>query len=223
MDLHKTSYDGVFVLDGIRKSLVTKNLTPKKTFFNEKILLVGGEEYRVFDPFRSKLAAAITKKISLIPIKEGDKVLYLGASHGYTVSYVSDIVKEMGLIFCLDFAPRVVRDLLFVCEERANMVPILADANKPDSYKKRIAEVGVIYQDIAQKNQVEILLKNLQFLKQKGYVLIAIKSRSIDVTRNPQRIYREVEDQLKNKLKLLDKKDLSPFQKDHCFFVFQKK
>ena len=126
-------------------------------------------------------------------------------------------------MFCLDFAPRVVRDLLFICEDRENMLPILADANKPDTYKNRISEVDVIYQDIAQKNQVEILFKNLQFLKPRGYALIAIKSRSIDVTKQPQRIYREVEEQLKEKLKIIDKKELDPFQKDHAMFICKKK
>ena len=103
------------------------------------------------------------------------------------------------------------------------MIPMLADAKKPETYKTRITEVDVIYQDIAQKNQVEILLKNLQFLKPKGYAMIAIKSRSIDVTRHPQRIYQEVEDKLKDKLKIIDKKELDPLQKAHCFFVCQKK
>ena len=133
------------------------------------------------------------------------------------------LIEKDGIIFCLDFAPRVVRDLLFVCEEKENMIPILADANKPDKYKNRITQVDIIYQDIAQKNQVEILFKNLEFLKPKGYVLIAIKARSIDVTKSPIKIYREVEEQLKEKLKIIDKKELDPFQKDHCFFVCQKK
>ncbi len=224
MEIENTRYDNIFLIQNKnRKNLATKNLTPGKIFFNERVFNVNNNEYREFNPFHSKLAAAIVKKISLIPLKEGSKVLYLGASHGYTPSYVSDIIKEKGFVFCLDFAPRVVRDLLFICEERQNMIPILASANKPDNYKNRISEVDVIYQDIAQKNQVEILFKNLQFLKNKGHALIAIKARSIDVTRSPIRIFKEVEDQLKEKLKIIDKRDLSPFQKDHCFFVCQKK
>jgi len=223
MNITKTQYQGIFQVQNNKRYLATKNITQKKTFFNEKTFLENNVEYREFSPFRSKLAAAIVKKISLIPIKEGSKILYLGAAHGYTASYISDIVKENGIIFCLDFAPRVVRDLLFVCEERKNMIPILANANKPESYKNRITEVDIIYQDIAQKNQVDILLKNLQFLKPKGYVLIAIKSRSIDVTKSPQKIYKDVEEKLKEKLKIIDKKELDPFEKDHCLFICQKK
>ncbi len=224
MTIEKTKYTGIYFYSKNKRSIiVTENITPGTTFFSEKTVKEDNKEYRIFEVFRSKLAAAIAKKISIIPIKEGDKILYLGASHGYTPSYISDIVKEKGVIFCIDFAPRVVRDLLFVCEKRNNMIPILASANKPETYKNRITQVDIIYQDIAQKNQVEILFKNLEFLKQKGYALIAIKSRSIDVTKSPERIYKEVEEQLKGKLKIIDKRELDPFQKDHCFFVCQKK
>jgi fibrillarin-like pre-rRNA processing protein len=223
MKIESTKYDGVFLgVQKTRKIILTENLTPGKTFFSEKTFKEQNTEYREFRPSHSKLAAAIAKRISIIPIKSNYSILYLGASHGYTPSFVSDIVKN-GVVFCLDFAPRVVRDLFFICEERKNMIPILASANKPETYKNRITQVDLIYQDIAQKNQVEILFKNLEFLKPKGYVLLAIKARSIDVTKIPQKIYRDVEEQLQSKLKIIDKKELDPFQKDHIFFVCQKK
>lgn len=224
MKLSTTKYKNIYFIEiNNKKILATENLTKSRRFFDERLFDIEGKEYREFNPFRSKLAAALLKKISMIPIKEKDKILYLGASHGYTPSYVSDIVKKEGIVFCIDIAPRVVRDLMFICEEKENMIPILADANKPYTYKNRITNVDVIYQDVAQKNQVEILMKNLDFLKQKGYVLIAIKSRSMDVTKSPQKIYIEVEEKLKEKLKIIEKKELGPFQKDHMFFVCQKK
>ena len=49
-------------------------------------------EYRVWNPFRSKLAAAILGGVDKIHIKPGAKVLYLGAASGTTVSHVADIV-----------------------------------------------------------------------------------------------------------------------------------
>ena len=103
------------------------------------------------------------------------------------------------------------------------MIPILADANKPETYKDRITNVNIIFQDIAQKIQVEILFKNLMFLNPKGYVVIAIKSRSIDVTQNPRKIFREVEEKLSTRLKIIDKRELDPFERDHILFVCQKK
>lgn len=223
MKIENSKYEEIYFINLDNKRLLaTKNSTPSKTFFKERLFKETDSEYREFDPRRSKLAAAVIKKISFIPINKNSKILYLGASHGYTPSFVSDIAFN-GIIFCLDFAPRVVRDLYFVCEERKNMIPILADANKPESYQNRITNVDILYQDIAQRNQVDILFKNLRFLNPKGYVLFAVKARSIDVTQNPTKIFKIVEERLKEKLKIIDKKDLSPFEKDHMIFVCQKK
>lgn len=224
MKIERTRYEGFFIgWQGNRRMLFTKNLIPGKGFFNERLVEENDVEYREFNPSRSKLGAAIIKKINEIPIMAGSKVLYLGAAHGYTASFISDVVGLNGFVFALDFAPRVVRDLYFVCEARENMAPILADASKPESYADKITEVDVIYQDIAQKLQIEILLKNLRFLKPKGFALIAVKSRSIDVTMHPSKIFAECVKRLEKELRLIDWKTLDPLEKDHAFFVCQKR
>lgn len=56
-------------------------------------------EYRVWNPFRSKLAAAIVGGIGNIYMNPGSKVLYLGAANGTTVSHVSDIVGPVRSCF----------------------------------------------------------------------------------------------------------------------------
>lgn len=217
MEFEKSKFDGVyFGWKEKRKLYFTKSTD---SFFGERIV----EGYREVNITRSKLFAAIAKGISKTFLNEGDKVLYLGASHGYTPSFVSDIVGKNGFVFCLDFAPRVVRDLVNVCEKRENMTAILGDASKPEEYADRIVEVDVLYQDIAQKSQVDILFKNLRFVKKNGYVLFAVKARSINVIKNPKIVFKEVEEKLKEKLKILDFKTLDPFEKDHCFYVCQKK
>ena len=223
MEIKTTNYPGMFIIEkNRRKYFLTKNLTPKTTFFSEKTIPDGNEEYRFFDPRRSKLCAAIAKGIKFLPIKKNDRVLYLGAAHGYTPSFVSDIIGRNGLIFCIEFAPRVAKDLVFTCKKRINMIPILADANQPELYEKRILPVDVIFQDIAQKNQVQILFKNLKFLKKGGYAVLALKSKSIDVTADPRKVYKEVELSLQKELKILDYRELDPLERDHCFFICQK-
>ncbi|MBS3159852.1 fibrillarin-like rRNA/tRNA 2'-O-methyltransferase [Candidatus Woesearchaeota archaeon] len=219
--MEKTKYYGIYTKQNKKIKYYTENLTPGISFFGEKLIKENDKEYRETNIRRSKLFAAVSKHISNLFLKKNNIVLYLGASHGYTPSFISDIVSE-GYVFCLDFAPRVVRDLVAVCEKRENMIPILADAKKIDEYKDRIDEVDIIYQDIAQKNQVEILFKNLEFLKDKGYVLFTVKARSIDVTKHPKQIFIEVEKKLCKNLKIIDYKILDPYEKDHCFFVCQK-
>jgi len=209
-----------------RRAVYTRNLTPGKRFFAEELVREQGVEFRSWDVSRSKLGAAIKKGISQIGIKDKDLVLYLGAAHGFTPSYVSDLVGNEGFVFCLDNAPRVVRDLVFVCEERINMAPILADANHPEEYKDLISpQVDVVFQDIAQRNQVGIFLKNCDaYLKRGGFGLLALKARSVDVTARPRDIFREARIQLeKSSMVVVDYRDLEPFERDHAMFVCKKK
>lgn len=208
-----------------RRNLYTQNLTPGKSFFAEQLIKDGGKEYRSWDASRSKLGAAIKKGASQVGLKEGDIVLYLGASHGFTPSFVSDMVGDKGFVFCLDVAPRVVRDLVFVCDERKNMAPLLADANHPENYKDLITkEVDVVFQDIAQRNQVQIFLKNCDaYLKKGGFGLLAVKARSIDVTKRPRDIFMQVRKDLEKHITVVDYRELDPFERDHAIFICKKK
>lgn len=78
--------------------LVTKNLVPGESVYGEKRISIDGGvegtkvEYRVWNPFRSKLAAGILGGVEDIFIAPGKKVLYLGAASGTSVSHVADVV-----------------------------------------------------------------------------------------------------------------------------------
>lgn len=210
--------------DKSKGKLYTRNLTPGKTVYSEKLFRENEIEYRDWDPFKSKLAAAILKGSSNIFIRKNDIVLYLGAASGTTASHISDIIGENGFIFALDIAPRVLRDLIFVAYDRKNIAPILADANRPSTYADKISQADIIYQDIAQRNQAEIFLKNIDlFLKKDGYALLALKARSIDIARKPQKIFDEIKRKLEEKVIIIDYRELEPFQKDHCFFICKNK
>jgi len=208
-----------------RTKLFTINLVKGQIVYGERLIKQRNSEFREWDESKSKLAAYIIKGGNQVGLKPGNIVLYLGASTGTTVSHVSDIVGRQGFVFALDFAPRVVRDLVFVCEDRKNIAPILADANQPDTFKDRIPnQVDWLFQDIAQKNQLEIFLKNLKlFLKPGGYGFFAVKARSIDVTKRPGDIFAQVQRELEKHITLVDKRFLTPFQKDHVMFVCKKR
>ena len=87
-----------------RRKFYTKSIRPGITHFAENTVTSEGVEYREWDPKRSKLCAGVAKGMSQTGLREKDVVLYLGASHGYTCSFVSDIVGEDGFVFALDFA-----------------------------------------------------------------------------------------------------------------------
>ncbi len=212
--------------DGRKESFYTRSAYPGYKGFSENTFKVKKVEYREIDPKRSKFAAAIAKGLSQTGIKEGSNVLYLGASHGYTASFISDIVGKQGFVFALDFAPGVVRDLVFVCEKRGNMAPLLEDANHPERYKGIVPMVDVVFQDVAQRDQLGVFLKNCSaFLKSGGFGLLAVKARSIDVTKKPREVFKEVKDFFDEQqdFVVVDYRELSPFEKDHAFFVVKKK
>ena len=143
------------------KDFYTKNLVPGISVYGEALVNEGKDEFRYWNPFKSKLCASLHKRVSQIGIKPGMVVLYLGSSTGTTVSHVSDIVDQ-GFVFAIDSSPRVMRELVRLCERRSNVAPLLADASHPERYAHRISYVDAIYQDISQKNQTEIFKKNVE-------------------------------------------------------------
>ncbi len=202
----------------------TESFNPGHIVYDEKIVSIKNIEYREWNPKKSKLGAAIYNGCSQIGIKPGSTVLYLGCSTGTTCSHVSDIVGEGGFVFGLDVAPRVVREFIFLCEKRRNMAPLLKDAHQPTQYSDIVPKVDVVFQDIAQRDQVDIFLKNCDaFLKENGTGMIAVKARSIDVTRRPSEIFEEVRLVIEEKMAICDSRTLEPYEKDHYFFVVKHK
>lgn len=205
-------------VNGIRE-YATPNLVRGLTVYGEKLVKLDDEEYRIWDPFRSKLAAAMRKGLRDFPLKYGDKVLYLGASTGTTVSHVSDLIGNKGLVFAVEPAVRVARELIEnVASRRKNVIPIIQDARRPESYFSVFGNVDLVYCDIAQSDQTEIAIKNCNnFLKKEGILLIVIKTRSIDVTMSPHSVVvRESEKLRKNNFHINQTINLDPFDKDHA-------
>lgn len=208
--------------DGTQK-LATRNLAPGKTVYGEKLIRFEGVEYRLWDPFRSKLAAAILKNVKTVPIKPNHQVLYLGAASGTTASHVSDIVGEKGYVYCVEFASRAMRELVNnVCPYRFNMAPILEDARFPERYALFIrGKVDDVYCDIAQPEQAKILADNASlFLKKDGWIMLAVKAQSIDVTKEPSEIYKQEVKVLESRgFEIEDVVHLEPYDKAHAMIV----
>lgn len=207
-----------------KNALFTLNAYPGQRAYGEDVLTQAGNEYRHWDPTRSKLCAAIHKGLNQIGIRKGNTVLYLGASTGTTVSHVSDIVGRDGFVFAVDFAPRVLRELVYLSETRTNVAAIFGDARNPGELTHTVGMVDCVYMDVAQRGQVKIFLANCDmFLKQGGFGLLAQKARSEDVSRDPISLFRESLKELESRMPVVDYKRLDPYEKDHCMFVVKKK
>ncbi|EWC44438.1 rRNA 2'-O-methyltransferase fibrillarin [Drechslerella stenobrocha 248] len=229
-------HPGVFVARSTKEDLlVTKNLVPGESVYGEKRISVdapaessNGEpgvptkiEYRVWNPFRSKLAAGILGGLDEIFIKPGGKVLYLGAASGTSVSHVADIVGPTGCVYAVEFSHRSGRDLINMAKKRTNVIPIIEDARHPMKYRMLVSMVDVVFADVAQPDQARIVGLNAHlFLKDNGGVVVSIKASCIDSTAAPEAVFaNEVKRLRTERIKPLEQLTLEPFERDHCAVV----
>eukprot|EP00168_Porphyra_purpurea_P002024 TRINITY_DN12388_c0_g1_i1.p1 TRINITY_DN12388_c0_g1~~TRINITY_DN12388_c0_g1_i1.p1 ORF type:complete len:247 (-),score=3.70 TRINITY_DN12388_c0_g1_i1:200-940(-) len=224
-------HEGVFIARSKEDALVTLNSTPGKDVYGEKRIQVDGPvgadgnatklEYRVWNPFRSKLAAAILGGVDNIHMGPGAKVLYIGASAGTTVSHVSDIVGPTGCVYAVEFAHRPGRDLINMAKSRTNVIPIIEDARHPLKYRMLMGMVDTIFADVAQPDQARIVALNAHyFLKNGGHFVIAIKASCIDSTAPAEAVFaREVKKLQEEQLKPQEQLTLEPYERDHAVVV----
>ncbi len=213
-------FDGVYSLDG---KLATLSLVGGVKVYGEEHRSYQGKEYRLWNPYRSKLGAAIMNGMRNENIREGDSVLYLGAATGTTSSHVSDIVGKRGIVYCVELSERNMRDLIKVCENRANMLPILGDARDTDAYSDMVDMCDIIYQDVSSPEQAKILRDNARFLKRGGYAYFAIKSQSIDIKRSPEHTFKRALEQLDEVFEIVEEVRIEPYHKLHLFVVLRKR
>lgn len=217
-------HPGVFVAKGKTSALATLNMVPGVSVYGEKRVEAGGEEkkeYRVWNPYRSKLAAAIYNGVESIHMPPGSKVLYLGGASGTTVSHVSDVVGPEGNVYAVEFSHRSGRDLVEMAKRRPNIVPIIEDARHPVKYRMLVPMVDCIFMDVAQPDQARILAFNAQyFLKNGGHFVISIKANCIDSTVDAAVVFAaEIDKMKKDRLKPLEQATLEPFERDHSVVV----
>jgi len=173
-------------------------------------------EYREWDVARSKLAA--TYAVGLDPgLAADDTVLYLGAAAGTTVSHVADVA---GPTYAVEFAPRPVRDLCRVADDRDRLFPLLADARTPAEYAHVVeADCDLLVQDVATRGQAAVATRNARFLADDGRLALAIKARSEDVTGDPSEVFDAVLDELREAYEVLETASLDPYHDDHLAVV----
>jgi rRNA 2'-O-methyltransferase fibrillarin len=218
-------HPGVFIAKGKDDALVTKNMDPGHSVYGEKRISVevpeGKVEYRVWNPFRSKLAAAIVGGVENIHVAPGSKLLYLGAASGTTVSHCSDVVGPTGTVYAVEFSHRSGRDLINVAKRRTNIIPIVEDARYPLKYRMLVPMVDVIFADVAQPDQARIVGHNAQFfLKNGGHFVISIKANCIDSTSDPEAVFASEIKKLRTmKFKPDEYVTLEPYERGHAVVV----
>ncbi|XP_045787116.1 rRNA 2'-O-methyltransferase fibrillarin 1-like [Trifolium pratense] len=133
-------------------------------------------EYRKWDPFKSRFAAAILSGAQDISIKLGSRVLVLNsrddALSGMTISHISDIVGPQGMVYVVEEASR---SLLTMASKRFNIVPIVY-GEIPRKYRMLINVVDVLFAALDSPKEVrEAFLNAAYFLKTGGKYLVYVQ------------------------------------------------
>ncbi len=218
-------FKGVFIGRGKEDMLLTLNALPGTTVYGEKRVSVTlqnkKKEYRVWNCYRSKLAAAIVCGLKNIYIAPGAAVLYLGAANGTTLSHVAEIVGENTLVYAVEFSERTGRDLVNLSMKRRNIVPIIADARMPYKYRMIVPMVDTIFSDVSQPDQSRIVMQNAEyFLKDNGGILISIKASCVDSSIPAETVFANELNWLKqNDFKPIEEVSLEPYERNHAMIV----
>ena len=125
------------------------------------------------------------------------------------------------MVYAVESSPISMNTLLKVSTQRTNITPLLMDANHPQRYKSFVPTVDLLYQDVSQRNQAEIFIKNMNsYLKKGGQGILMVKARSIDVSLQPKKAYEQVGEELKKQgITITDIIELSPYEKDHAVIM----
>ena len=192
-------------------------------FYREYRVLWRGEEYRYWNPHRSKWGIHITRNLVRDLVRPDISILYLGAATGSSVSHLADVVVE-GSIYAVEFSAISFGRLRILGERRSQVFPLLFDASRPGSYQDLVPSVDLLYMDISQPNQFEIFKKNAElFLKESGTGLFVLKERSISISKKASVIQETVERQIpETGMVVVQKYDLLPYDKDHMCYVIRK-
>lgn len=202
---------GIFEREGL---IYTQNADPGHEVYGENLIEFEGREYRRWVEKRSKVGAAIQNGMD-IELRPEMSVLYLGAASGTTVSHFSDILED-GIAVGIEYSDTVIKGLVNLAERRDNIAPVLGNARNPEEYEKYLDEYDYVFQDISQKDQAEIFLKNCQkYLKKGGTGLLSIKARSISDSRPKKDIFEEVKGKISEEYDIVDQVELDPYEKEH--------
>lgn len=200
-----------------RRELWTEAVGDPPPVYGERWTEAGDRRFRLFEPTRSKLAAALVKGwIGDLP-SAGERWLYLGAASGTTASHVADLVGPGGTVYAIERSIRPFARLLTLAERWPNLRPVLADARDPDSYADLVPPVDGVYADIAQADQLDIVRRNTQLLLQGdgSRVMIALKTASMGRHRSASGHREVAESALSEEVTLYPSVALDPFHRGH--------
>lgn len=197
--------------------LATKNLVKGNRFYSEKLVDLNGEEYRIWKPYRSKLASAIINGIEIFPILKKSKILYFGATTGITVSHISDIVGANGKVFVVKDINHRSNFLEKVKRKRAN-IKVIDGVENLGQNNSIIGKVDVLYVNLLTQNHINIIMNLKPYLKDDGYVMLVIKTKLFE-NKNYEELQNDLYKKISHMFKIIQVIDISDFHKEHSLII----
>lgn len=196
-----TNNQTIFWLSGERgyKKIATLNSSRKN-------------EYRIWKPYRSKLAAAILSGMEIFPILKKSKILYFDTFMENTINHISDIIGEDGKIF----VPKNNETSNFLEKIKSNgtNISLINDINK-----STIDNVDVLYVDALNQNYLDFVLNSKIHLKNGGYLMLTIETEDIFENRNSNEQQKDGYKKIKSLFRIIQEINLIPFFKGQVMLI----
>ena len=204
-----------------KKKLATLNNASINEVYNEKLIKMNGKQYNLWNPYTSKLAAAIVNGMEIFPILEKTKVLYLNSTIEKTLSHISDIIGVNGKIFILsDINENSKNFLENVMNDRTNVFTITRDNGDPVKFSSKTEMVNVVYVDITQHNETEVAIQNCKrYLRDGGFLMLVVPTKKIDFVNNPNGQNLEEIQKLQSSFEIIQQINLTDFFKEHSMII----
>lgn len=208
------------IREGDRTVPATEALGNPPEVYGERLVPKPFGWWRRWDPYRSKLSAALIKGYSGPLPQPGERWLYLGAATGTTASHLADLVGPTGAVYAVEVALRPFARLLRLAERYPNLLPILGDARRPDDYAGWVPPVNGVYSDIAQADQVRIASLNAElFLRDRCPLLLVLKLASLGRDRSPEVLIDRSMRELRPFRAISPPIGLEPYHRQHRFLA----
>ena len=203
------------------KKLATLSNLSTNQDYEENLVEMNGKQYSIWNPYTSKLAAAIINGLEIFPILKKTKILYVDPATEKTVKHISDIVGINGKIFVVRDVMKNSKNFLEqIVKNRSNIFTIIPDKTNPARLTGMTEMVDVIYIDIAEHNQTEIAIQNCKnHLRIGGFLMLIVPTKNIDFTNNPSKKNQEERKKLQTSFDIIQEINLTDFFKEYSMVI----
>ena len=224
---------------GNEEQLATKNMVKGVKTRKEKIVIVNDEEFLEWNPYKSKLAAAIRSGLQILPIIKNSKVVCINPLEESTILHISNIVGSGGSVFVIDVNKNKKSFLNKLVNTHKNIIPIYDTVDELSFSSSITGKVDALYVDITEAEQIKQIVDKCELLlKNEGFLMLVAKKDGDAILENDivgwmaeQRAglnkIREMTAKLKSQFEIIQEINLGvnyetePYHRLHAFILAQ--